>query len=350
MSSRALGWAFNQQVSHIYKSTLLALAEYANGDGLVSEYQEVLAADAGCDARTLRRHLARLEEMGFITRAQQKRPDGGKDKCEIQLLASDARRVQKTPPSGQNVRTPPVNLSGQETSFIPLEVKDVSSINTSRPSEASASDLSATDVGAGPSNIEPRTSNTTPDGAASGEAREASLSSVGSTNVHQEGGNVNVKGPENVPPAATTYRAALGAIDGAGLTTVWVQWIKLNQLRQVSQEAQIGVWKGWIDAGLGDELRTQATDIIECGSFAHPWGGLKARMQKAQAALIVKAQVDATFGPAQVAPGERRVAPDGQAWTVEVVEFGIVYFEEIGAPTDMGDRLVSRWPLEVRRD
>jgi len=347
MSSRALAWAFNQPVSHIYKSTLLALAEYANGDGLVAEYQEVLAADAGCDPRTLRRHLDRLETLGFISRTQQKRADGGKDKCEIQLLATEARRTVRTPPSGQIVRTPQDKVSGQETSFIPIEIKDVSSTNTTSAGRASTSDLRATDVGVEPSNTELRTPNTSPDGAASGEARQAAASQDVLENTHQDGGNVNVTGSEKVPPPATPHRAALSAIEAAGLTPTWVQWIKLNRLAQVSQEAQIAVWHGWIDAGLGETLKAAAADIVESGSFAHPWGGLKARMQKAQAAQVVQQQVAATFGEPAVAPGQRRVAPDGRIWTVEVVEFGIVYFEEVGAPTDLGDRLVARWALEA---
>lgn len=295
MSSRALAWAFNQPVSHIYKSTLLALAEYANGDGLVAEYQEVLAADAGCDRRTLRRHLDHLEAMGFISRNQQKRADGGKDKCQVQLLATEARRPSKTPPSGQNDRTPPDNMSEQGTSFIPIEIKDVPN-NTTAITEAMRASLPETDGGAGQiTNPEPQT----PDGAASGEARLAAASQVLLKNTHQNGGNVNVTGSEKVPPpAATPFRAALRAIDAAGLTPTWLQWIRSNTLRQVAQEAQAAVWQEWIEAGQAAPLKANVLDLVQSGgSFSHPWGALKARMLKAATATAQALPTHIPFKP-----------------------------------------------------
>jgi len=162
-----------------------------------------------------------------------------------------------------------------------------------------------------------RTANTSPDGAASGEARQGTSSQDVLENTYQDRENINVTCSEEVPPPATP----LSAIDAAGLQPTWVQWIKLNRLAQVSQEAQIVVWQGWIEAGLGETLKA-AADIVESGSFAHPWGGLKARMQKAQVAQAVQTQVAAIFGSSGVHPGERRTAPDSRVWTVEVVEFG----------------------------
>ena len=152
-----------------------------------------------------------------------------------------------------------------------------------------------------------------------------------------------------MPPGPPLFRADLKAIDAAGLTPTWVQWIKLNRLQQVTQEAQIQVWCRWIEAGLGDALRTEASDIVESGSFSHPWGGLRARMRKAEAAQVAQQQVSTVFGVPQVQPGERRRAPGGEVWTVEIVEYGIVYFEEVGAPTDQPDATVGRWPLEAAR-
>ena len=362
MSSRALTWAFNQQISHLYKSTLLALAEYANGSGVVSEYQEVLAADAGCNVRTLRRHLDHLESLGLIERRLKKRADGGIDFCQIQLVSTHSGSPRRAPPSGQDVptppgqndRTPPDKMSGQETSFIPLEVKDVSSTNNTRAArEASNTSVSETDVGGATPHGKPQTANTpAPGGAASGEANEASPSPGGSKNAHQDGGNIDVTGSKKVPPGCLSpFRRALDAIDAAGLTPSWVSWVRLNALRQVSQEAQAPVWQEWIEAGLADELRENVSDLVQSGdSFSHPWGALRARLRKAGALRAAQGQAAAAFGPPTVQPGERRIAPSGAVWTVEVVEFGIVYFEEIGAPTDLGDVIVSRWPLEGSRE
>jgi len=318
--------------------TLTTLSERSNFAQRSSISIAEIQVETGLGQRAVEKALAVLESQGFCSKV-------GKLWGYTNPNADANEKANSR--SHERSDSVPRNIV-LDSKKKPLKEVEGSRRKKNNTSEASTVDHRTTDVGAESSNTELRTSNTSPDGAASGEARQAASSPVVLENTHQEGGNVNVTGSEKVPPpAATPFRAALNAIDAAGLTPTWVQWIKLNRLAQVSQEAQIAVWHGWIDAGLTEQLRVAAADIVESGSFAHPWGGLKARMQKAQAAQAVQQQVAATFGEAAVSPGQRRIAPDGRVWTVEVVEFGIVYFEEVGAPTDLGDRIVARWALEV---
>jgi hypothetical protein len=354
VSSFATTWAWNQKAGKA-KSVLVALVEFADSSGVCRVPQTHLAAMTEQSEKTIQRHLQLLETRNLIQRFEVRAPDGAQMLDEIHLLSHRAWRSNVTPEApvqgGVNLTGGPEMGGDKMTAITSKNYSLDTSIknNNTGKNEAMTGNVPETDGGVGAAIDELQTLSLTPDGAASGEAREASLSQVGSENALQDGGNVNVTGSENVPPPAAPFQAALKALAAARLTEVWVQWIKLNRLQQVTQEAQIQVWCRWIDAGLGDSLRSEATDIVESGSFAHPWGGLKARMQKAQAAQVVQAQVSASFGASELQPGERRAAPDGRVWTVEVVEFGIVYFEEIGAPTDLGDRIVARWPLEVTR-
>jgi len=326
MSSFATTWAWNQKAGKA-KAVLLALVEFADSEGICRVPQTHLAAMTEQSEKTIQRHLQELEVRDLIKRFEVRAPDGAQMLDEIHLMSRRAwhsGRIAQPSVQGGDILTGGAEMGPDKMTAIISKNSslDTSIKNNNTSIEANESDHRTTDVGAGPSNTELRIPTTSPDGAASGEARQAAPSQDGLENAHQDGGNVNVTGSENVPPAATPFRAALNAIETAGLTPTWVQWIKLNRLAQVSQEAQIVVWQGWIEAGLGETLKTAAADIVESGSFAHPWGGLKARMQKAQAAQTVQQQVAATFGEPAISPGQRRIAPDGRIWTVEVVEFG----------------------------
>ncbi|MFD2609533.1 hypothetical protein ACFSR9_08795 [Deinococcus taklimakanensis] len=163
----------------------------------------------------------------------------------------------------------------------------------------------------------PSTEDQTPDGAAPGGANPTTPSQNQFKTAHQDGENGNAPGSEKVPPAAarSPYRAAMDAISAAGLLPVWRDWVRLNRLAQVTQEAQAPTWAAWIADGHTETLRVNALDIIQSGSFSHPWGALRKRMTIPQAGAL----------PAVPAPrptlsaGQRVRYPDGTEATILAV-------------------------------
>ncbi|MFC4639825.1 hypothetical protein [Deinococcus hohokamensis] len=158
-------------------------------------------------------------------------------------------------------------------------------------------------------------------------------------------------GTENVAAGApANYRAAQEILTAAGAWDVWAKWTKARKLDRAAQDAQIVQFAAWVQAGLGAELAQHATEITAAGSYAHPYLALVDRMKRAvkvsQTEAANRDELNRAQGSAKCQPGERRRAPDGQVWTVEVVEHGLVYFAETGAPLDQGDAIVARWPRE----
>jgi DNA-binding transcriptional ArsR family regulator len=78
MSVQALSWAFKQPIEHGPKFVLVALANYASEDGECWPSQATIARMTGMDPRTVRRHLADLEQGGYLVRSERKNPDGGR--------------------------------------------------------------------------------------------------------------------------------------------------------------------------------------------------------------------------------------------------------------------------------
>jgi DNA-binding Lrp family transcriptional regulator len=315
MSTFASTWAWKQHVRPAArKFVLLALAEFADAEGACRVSQAELAEMTDQSKRSVLTHLAELETEGLITREKTRDEDGYRDLDVIYLVAAKVPRQRRQkavrddvqPDLGESLACSEIlgeefslrpgslgeKFSPQGTSFIPIEIKDVPN-NTTAITEAMRASLPETDGGAGTPNIEHRTPDQTPDGAASGEAIQASSSQVLSKNALQDGGNINVKPSVSVPPpAATPFRAALNAIEAAGLTPTWLQWIRSNALRQVAQEAQAAVWQEWIEAGHAAPLKANVLDLVQSGgSFSHPWGALKARMLKAATAPLAPAQI-----------------------------------------------------------
>jgi len=324
VSSFATTWAWKQQAGKA-KAVLLALTEFADSEGICRVPQTHLAEMTEQSEKTIQRHLQELERRGLIRRYEVRAPDGAQMLDEIHLIARGGwRRARYAEPAVQG----PVNLTGGpemgpdkmtaitsnsyslENSSFTHNTMSASEGEIARPSESG-------EVG-GTSNIEHRTP--TPDGAASGEAEVTASSQVLSKNTHQEGGKVNVKAPEQVPPAAPVapYRAALNAIEAAGLTPVWVQWIRANALESAAQEAQATVWQEWIAAGQVTLLKANALDVIQSGgAFSVPWAVLKARMTKATTA-------PATPAPIPFRPGHRVRYEDGsEALVLDVRARGV---------------------------
>src|SRR5690606_21892293 len=90
MSVQAIAWAFEQYVPQPgAKLVLLALANFANEQGLCWPSQATIAELTSQGVRTVRRHLATLEEMGLIARQARIREDGTYASDAYQLLMGD---------------------------------------------------------------------------------------------------------------------------------------------------------------------------------------------------------------------------------------------------------------------
>lgn len=174
---------------------------------------------------------------------------------------------------------------------------------------------------------------------------------------HPQEGTINVTEKQKVAPAGAapqTYRAAQDALTRAGAWDLWQTWVRgvpaLARSR-AAQDAQIVQFAAWVDEGFGDPLRENVKNIVEAGTFAHPYNALKARMEKLKAVQHAEkekiVELRRAFGDAQCQPGERRRAPDGRVWTVEIVEYGVVFFAELGAPLDVTDREAAGWAVEA---
>lgn len=90
MSVQAIAWAFEQYVPQPgAKLVLLALANFANEQGLCWPSQATIAELTSQGVRTVRGHLATLEEMGLIARQARIREDGTYASDAYQLLMGD---------------------------------------------------------------------------------------------------------------------------------------------------------------------------------------------------------------------------------------------------------------------
>lgn len=122
MSIEAIKWAFDFEAKNSSeKAILLALANYAGGDGRCHPGQESIAKKASCTDRTVRAVLADLEERGVIARERRVRKDGSRTSDTIVLLPMSS---QPENPSGSDeanrkiASSQPENPSGL-TSFEP---------------------------------------------------------------------------------------------------------------------------------------------------------------------------------------------------------------------------------------
>lgn len=89
MSNKVYKWAAQQKVdSPMCKAILLALADYANDDGVTWRGQETIAKRLECSERTVRRHLLRLEQLGLIQRKHRYNSRGHRTSDLLTLLIS----------------------------------------------------------------------------------------------------------------------------------------------------------------------------------------------------------------------------------------------------------------------
>lgn len=97
MSVQAMGWAFKVRTgSNVLKSVLVAVANYADEEGVCWPSQARLARDTELSDRTVREALARLEKMGLMERTRRTNEDGYRASDRIRLNPS----YRKQPPLG----------------------------------------------------------------------------------------------------------------------------------------------------------------------------------------------------------------------------------------------------------
>lgn len=80
-------WAFEREnLSPEQKIVLLALADYADGNGICYPGQKNLARKTSVPERTLRRRIQELEALGLIERRRRKDTDGYRTSDEYRLI------------------------------------------------------------------------------------------------------------------------------------------------------------------------------------------------------------------------------------------------------------------------
>lgn len=79
-------WAFDQDLTPEQKIVLLALADYADGDGVCFPGQKNLARKTSIPERTLRRRIQELEGLGLIIRRRRQGAEGYRTSDEYRLL------------------------------------------------------------------------------------------------------------------------------------------------------------------------------------------------------------------------------------------------------------------------
>lgn len=125
MSHWASTWAYEQDVQPCgRKFVLVALAGFADEEGYCYPSQATLASMTGQDARSVRRHLASLEEDGVIKRKHRRGKSGQRtsDGYTLQAPAFRLKPKRSKCPQGQ-----PDKMSGDKLSYDPsIDLKDPS--------------------------------------------------------------------------------------------------------------------------------------------------------------------------------------------------------------------------------
>lgn len=120
MSVKAVAWAFEQHNENMIaaeKLTLIALADRADEDGNCWPGKQDLAKRTSQSARTVQRHLGKLERLGLLRVERRKRKDGTQATNRYSLpLAGRQIDTRQTPQPGDT------NVSGGETPVSPHEL------------------------------------------------------------------------------------------------------------------------------------------------------------------------------------------------------------------------------------
>lgn len=263
MSAYATGWALRQRAGKA-KLLLVVLADLCDEQGETFTTLETLAEAIEANPSTVYRHLLRLEEGGFVERINRKGPGG------IQLI-SETRLLMGTQ------TTPEADLQ-----------------NARRKTRKGVQDGIASDL---------QNAIRTPEIPVEADLQNAIRKEKDLYSSVSKSTN-------------NTYNADMRAVREAGLLELWGRWVALQGLKAPTQEAQVAVWAGWIRDGKAETLRSEAAAVVEMGSYAHPFAGLKSRMGKATSeknttSSLVPAAPRPTFRPGQTVR-----YPDGSEATV----------------------------------
>jgi hypothetical protein len=126
MSIQAMAWAWAQDLPLGPKATLVALANFADGDDECYPGQTRLAGMIGASERAVRNWLVELEAKGLITRETRRRRDGSRT-TDLYLLTrhQPERRSGSEPAINRNVVPGvPERGSGHEPSVEPSLSQD----------------------------------------------------------------------------------------------------------------------------------------------------------------------------------------------------------------------------------
>lgn len=108
MAHEYTSWAYAQQIEQpLAKFVLVCLADAADSSGRSFPGQRRLSDMTGMGVRTLRRHLERLEELGYLRREERRRKDGTRTSDEYQLPHKDTTgQIGRLFTTGQTGRLP----------------------------------------------------------------------------------------------------------------------------------------------------------------------------------------------------------------------------------------------------
>lgn len=96
-------WAFEQDLTPDLKIVLLALADYADPDGVCFPGQKAIAKKCSMAERTVREKVAKLVEMGYIERRQRRGEGGYRTTDEYRLLPARPAGRPENLPANQGV-------------------------------------------------------------------------------------------------------------------------------------------------------------------------------------------------------------------------------------------------------
>jgi hypothetical protein len=119
-----MSWAWKQSLPLGPKAALVALANFADGDGVCFPGQARLADMLGVSERALRNYLIDLEQRGFISRRQRRRADGSRTSDEYKLrrgnpIQQPAESAGSPATNRQILPNQPAESAGHEPSVEP---------------------------------------------------------------------------------------------------------------------------------------------------------------------------------------------------------------------------------------
>lgn len=317
MSSYATGWAWQQSPGRT-KLLLLALADLADDRHVTTTPVDVLAGMIDKDRSTVFRQLAELEAEGFIERVARKATTGHQLISVTRLLISTAR--PQVTPAEMPISGPSQNATRQEETENPACFPP--SQNATRQSESAKTSKS------GPSQNATRPAPV-----------PVKTESQNATHIYKNNSLLDISKINN------NNQKALEVVADAGLQDLAEEWAIFTGANAVTLGRQFQTWATWIEGGHTAALRAAAEFVMQTGGYAHPFGGLRARVESAIKASVQSSAAAAarTEGSDDVPPGTQVRLPDGRALTVTYVEYGEVYFEEQDATLNVNEvrRLIA---------